>query len=118
MTRIARMRSRGRCAGWLVDALEYERLIVQRVSDANRDVTGEQVIDDLADDCRPPARGQEGHFARTETAELQAIGDEVTNVLGRAGQARGHLSATADAAQGRAEKLAEQVELRPRAFLG
>ena len=82
-------------------ALEDEGFVVEGIGDADGEVAGEQVVDDLADDFGPPALGKERDLAVLEAAEIEAIGDQVADVLGGAGEARRDLGAAADAAQAR-----------------
>src|SRR6186713_2640098 len=74
------------------------------------------MVDDGADDFGTPALGEDWEFAVFEAAEVEAVGDEVADVLGRSSQAGGDLSGAADAAEGGAEELTEQIELRAGAF--
>lgn len=74
------------------------------------------MVDNLADHFRTPALGQSWELAVFEAAEIEAVGDEVADVLRRADEAGGDLRAAADAAKGRAEELAEQGQLRAGAF--
>ena len=61
--------------------------------------------------ARQPLR-QERRLFVAPGAESEPIGDQVADVGRRAGQARRHVRAAADARQRRREKLAQQVELR------
>ena len=53
-----------------------------------------------------------GGSSSSERAEFEAIGDQVADVAGGAGEAGGDVRAAADAGERRREELAEQVELR------
>src|SRR5439155_17933633 len=51
-----------------------------------------------------------------EAAEIEPIGNEIAHILCGAGEAGSDLSAAADAAESRAEELAEEIQLWPGAF--
>ena len=91
---------------------EHERLVGEWIGNTNGEIAGEQVIDHLADDFGPPTLGKQRDFAVFETAEVESVGDQIADILSRAGEAGSDLRAAADAAEGRAEELAEQVQLR------
>src|SRR5262245_8909777 len=94
---------------WSRAAIEDEWLVGERIGDADCEVPGKQVIDHLADDFGPPALGQRRQLAFLEAAEVQSVGNQVAHVLSRADEAGSDLGAAADAAEGGAEKLSEQV---------
>ena len=57
-------------------------------------------------------RARIGGSSSSAPAEAEAIGDQIAHVGRRAGQARGHIRAAADAGQRGREKLPQQIELR------
>ena len=81
----------------LLKTIKDERLIGQRVCDTDRQVSGQQVIDDLAHHFRSPSASQQGQFALFEAAEPHPISDQVADILSRPRQAGRDLRAAADA---------------------